>query len=56
MSKKKARVRLPLTCSMLSQGRRILASKIDGEHMCDVAWSNILFLAQSIRVVGIRRQ
>ena len=35
MSKKKAQVRLPLTWAMLSQGRRVVASTLDGE---DVIW------------------
>ena len=33
MSKKKAPVRLPLTCSMLSQGRRVVASMVDGRYI-----------------------
>ena len=35
ISKKKAQVRLPLTWAMLSQGRRVVASMVDGE---DVKW------------------
>ena len=57
MSNKKAQVRLPLTWAMLSQGRRVVASMVDGG---DVMWLGLamtyFLFVQSVRVVGIHQR
>ena len=53
MSKKKAQVRLPLTWAMLSYGRHVVASMVDGG---DVTWLGVVIphlpFLQIFRAVG----
>ena len=50
-----ARIRLPLTWAMLSHGRRVVASRADGEYLFCLGLALACFLlCRAARVVGIR--